>query len=89
MGSGCIDFIPVMCMLGNGVTGRAMGVECILVRTGAGMLGSSSGESSTGLGITILGKMIGSFLSFCASLINLDIVAGVFRNWVICGICLN
>lgn len=33
----CIGFILVMCMLGNGLVVRAMGVGCILARTGADM----------------------------------------------------
>ena len=57
-GLGCIGFIQGMFMLENGLMGRVMGVECILVRTGVGMLGSSSGVSSMVLGITISGKWI-------------------------------
>jgi hypothetical protein len=52
---GCTGFIQGMFMPGNGPMGRAMGVECILVRMGVGMLGSSSGASSMALGTTISG----------------------------------
>lgn len=40
---GCTDFIQEMCMLGSGLTGRAMVVECILVLMEVNMLGSLSG----------------------------------------------
>lgn len=55
MGWGCIDFTLVMCMLGSGVRGSVMGVEFILVRMGAGMLGSLGGASNTGSVTTISG----------------------------------
>ena len=43
MGSECIDFILVMFMLANGLMGRVMGVEPILVKTVVDMWGNSSG----------------------------------------------
>lgn len=78
MGLGSIDFLLGMCMPGSGEMGTATGVECIHVRTEAGMLGSSSRESSMGLGITISGKTIGSFLCFAANLINSNLFASFF-----------
>ena len=69
MGSGCIDFIRGMYMPGSGVMGRAMGAGCILVRMEAGMSGSSSGESSMGLDITISGKTL-DLLFFCKVLLS-------------------
>ena len=55
---GCIGFIQVMFMLGSGLTGSVMDVECILVRMAAIMWGSSSGVSSMGLVITISGELL-------------------------------
>lgn len=40
---GCIDFIHETSMLGSGLTGRAMVVECILVLMEVNMSGSLSG----------------------------------------------
>lgn len=54
---GCIGSIPGMFTLENGRMGRVMGVECILVRMGVGMLESSSGVSSMVLAITISGEL--------------------------------
>lgn len=52
---GCTGFIPGMFMRGNGPMGRAMDVECTLVRMGVDMSGSSSGASSMALATTISG----------------------------------
>ena len=53
---GCIGSSLVMFMLESGLMGSVMGVEYILVRMGAGMLGSSSGVSNMDLVIIISGK---------------------------------
>lgn len=58
MGLGCIGSTLVMCMLESGLMGSVMGVEFILVRTGASMLGNSSGVLNMGLAVTISGKCL-------------------------------
>lgn len=57
-------FIRVMFMLGNGLMGRVMGVECILVRMEVATLGNSSGASSMDLATTISGNMDMDFDGF-------------------------
>lgn len=56
MDLGCICFIQEMFMLVNGLMAKAMVVEFINARMGAGMLVNSSGVSSMDLGITISGN---------------------------------
>ncbi len=56
MGLGCIGSTLVMSMLENGLMGSVMGVESILVRMGAIMLGNSSGVLNMGLVDTISGN---------------------------------
>lgn len=50
-------------MLGNGLMDKVMGVEFILVRTGAGMLVNSSGELSMALDITTSGNLLSLMFS--------------------------
>ena len=57
---GFIGSIQGIAMLGSGVMGRAMVLECRVALMGAVMLGNSSVGLSTGLVATILGE----FLSF-------------------------
>lgn len=63
MDLGFIGFIQVMYMLGNGLMDKVMGVEFILVRTGAGMLVNSSGELSMALDITTSGNLLSLMFS--------------------------
>jgi hypothetical protein len=58
MGLGCIGSTPAMCMLESGLMGSVMGVEFILVRMGASMLGNSSGVLNMGLVVTISGEWL-------------------------------
>lgn len=55
MGLGYIGVTLATFMLGSGLMGSVMGVECKLVRMGVDMLGSSRGVSSMALVITITG----------------------------------
>jgi hypothetical protein len=58
MGLGCIGSTPVMCMPESGPMDSVMGVEFILVRMGASMLGNSSGVLNMGSVATISGKCL-------------------------------
>ena len=55
---GCIDSSRVMFMPESGLMGSVMGVEYILVRMGAAMLGSSSGVLNMDLVIITSGKLV-------------------------------
>ena len=57
MGLGSIGSILGTLMLGNGVMGRAMGLECRAAVMAAAILGSSSLVSSMDSGVTILGEI--------------------------------